>query len=230
MELNNQAKHSVTNGMVDRWRVHLIFDYVDNHPISRFLLSPGEEVRQTRRSIDLAREEGSRRIPTFIVLGAQKCGTTSMYEHICSHPLVLKGARRETHYLDWRWDVSLEEEDTESHQKSYAAYYREDALRKYPSLATGESTPSYLLHGDVVIPRLQRVCPWARLVVMLRDPTARAYSQYQMCIDPTGTPEQLAIRGRSSYIGKSFAQVVQDELSELEALGITVGVLLCVFD
>jgi hypothetical protein len=92
-------------------RIHLIFDYVDDDygPLKRTLLKPGEVVYQTRRSIDLASEVAehskssvSKNAPAFIIIGAQKCGTTSMYEYICQHPLVMKGKRRETHYFDWR--------------------------------------------------------------------------------------------------------------------------------
>ena len=77
VELNNQAKHFVTNGSADTHRVHLIFDYVDDHPIKqRFLLQPGEKVYQTRRSIDLEREVQDaeverRKAPTFVIIGAQ---------------------------------------------------------------------------------------------------------------------------------------------------------------
>jgi hypothetical protein len=42
---------------------------------------------------------------------------------------------------------------------------------------------------------MKLICPWAKLIVMLRNPTERAYSQYQMCVDPTGTPEQLKVKG-----------------------------------
>jgi len=75
VELNNQAKHAVVNNW-DRNRIHLIFDFVDDFPLTRYLLTPGEEVRQTRRSLDLVREEGSRPAPSFLIIGAQKCGTT----------------------------------------------------------------------------------------------------------------------------------------------------------
>ena len=96
VELNNQAKHAVTNGMTDTWRIHLIFDYVESHPLIRYVLKPGEKLNQTRRSIDLARHEGTRQVPSFIVIGAQKCGTTSLYELLCEHPLVVRGKRRDT--------------------------------------------------------------------------------------------------------------------------------------
>ena len=76
VELNNQAKHTVTNNM-SRNRIHLIFDYVDEHPLTRHRLQPGEVVYQTRRSIDLAREVDNAvyeiRPPAFVIIGAQVC-------------------------------------------------------------------------------------------------------------------------------------------------------------
>jgi hypothetical protein len=221
VELNNQAKHSVTNNMINKRRIHLIFDYVDEgYPLQRYTLQPGEKVYQTRRSIDLPIHAGSRRTPSFIILGSQKCGTTSVYEYICQHPLVVRGKRRETHYFDWRWNHSLPSDDAEKHRNYYLNFYDEANLFKHSSLITGESTPSYLLHSDIVIPRIQMVCPWVKLIVIFRNPTERAFSQYQMCIDTSGSPEQLKVRGRSSYIGKTFEEVIKTEIEELNNAGI----------
>ena len=74
-----------------RPRIHLIFDYVDNHPIRRCSLQPGDLIYQTRRSLDLASDFGSQKCPNYIIIGAQKCGTTSLYEYISQHGLALKG-------------------------------------------------------------------------------------------------------------------------------------------
>jgi hypothetical protein len=223
VELNNQAKHAVTNNW-DQNRVHFIFDYVDEgFPVQRFTMSPGETLNQTRRSIDLKRHAGSRPTPSFVIIGAQKCGTTSMYEYLCGHPLVARGVRRETHYFDWRWDSSLGEDDAEGHRAAYLKYYNPD-LYHHPSILTGESTPSYLLHADLVIPRLKMVSPHLRsFLVMLRDPVERAYSQYRMSVDLSGNAEQLAVRGQSSYVQKTFLQVVEEEIGALRAAGIEPG-------
>lgn len=77
MELNNQAKHAVNNNMKEQYRVHLIFDYVDdgfNLP-HRCLLTSDDVVIQTRRSIDLQRDVLSYQMensqPRFIIIGAQ---------------------------------------------------------------------------------------------------------------------------------------------------------------
>lgn len=150
VELNNQAKHMVANRMTDKWRVHLIFDYVEDHPIHRIALRPGDRVLQTRRSIDLPSDSKdlSEALPKFIIIGAQKSGTTSLYEYLCQHPLVVKGKRRETHYFDWRWNPAIDakHDALAIHQKHYSSFFHTDALQKYASITTTESTPSYLLH------------------------------------------------------------------------------------
>ena len=53
--------------------------------------------------------------------------------------------------------------------------------------------------SDLVIPRVRRLCPWAKLLVMLRDPVRRAYSQYQMFIDSSGSQEQIQMRCASPH-------------------------------
>jgi hypothetical protein len=57
-------------------------------------------------------------------------------------------------------------------------------------------------------------------LVILRNPVDRAFSQFQMCTDLTGTPEQMKTRGLSSYIGKDFDTVVKQEIDELLQLGV----------
>ncbi len=68
---------------------------------------------------------------------------------------------------------------------------------------------------------MKGMCPWTKVVVMLRNPVDRAFSQFQMCIDQTGTPEQLLARGESAYKNMSFDSIVETEILELQAAGIT---------
>lgn len=104
-------------------------------------------------------------------------------------------------------------------------FYHVDALRKHQSVITGESTPSYLLHSDIVIPRLKNILPYSnvKFLVMLRNPVARAFSQYQMAIDNTGTPEQMATRGMSSYCDQTFEEIIEKEIQLLEEANINVN-------
>jgi len=53
------------------------------------VLHTGEKLRQTRRGIDRASHAGSRQVgPGFVITGAQKSGTTAVYEYLHQHPLV----------------------------------------------------------------------------------------------------------------------------------------------
>lgn len=45
--------------------------------------------------------------PNWVIIGAQKCGTTSLYEYMSQHPQVCKGKRREPHFFDWQWEAAL---------------------------------------------------------------------------------------------------------------------------
>ena len=89
---------------------------------------------------------------------------------------------------------------------------------QFPTLI-GESTPSYLLYGETVARRIHQVFPNVRLIVMLRDPVARAYSHYCMTSDVVGTSAQLS--QRTAVSGKSFAQVVREDLALLTARNVT---------
>jgi hypothetical protein len=236
-EINNQAKHAVSN--CDHvHRVHLILDYVvqdignDEFPkgpsLKPIVLEAGEKLVQTRRSVDRLKNMVPRPTPSYIILGAQKAGTTSLYHYINEHPWVVKARRRETHCLDWRWNSHLK---TQKKQLEYCQnfFYTED-MRTRPSCLTGDSTPSYLLDSRRVIPRLKKVFPWShenyrdtnmrmKFFVMMRDPVRRAASHYAMVTSKDGTPAQLKTRG-TEWRDKTLWEVVQREVTILKDCGL----------
>ena len=227
-EMNNRAKHAATNACDTYYRVHLILDYVhpsfftnrqsQNCPVQRVNLSPGEIITQTRRSIDRAMNAGQRNHPSFLILGAQKCGTTSLYEYMTQHPWIVRAKRRETHCLDWRWDTTLQ--STQERQHTCLEYYHADSMNPYPSLRTGDSTPSYLLDYYRVIPRLKEVFPHnPQLIIMVREPIARAVSHYAMVTSPNGTPAQLAARG-NEWRNKSLEEVLEMDIRNMKEDGV----------
>jgi hypothetical protein len=108
---------------------------------------------------------GVRRAPGFVILGAQKAGTSALYRYLLKHPDVTGAAVKETHYFDRHYDRG-------SHW-----YLSQFPLRATTSL-TGEATPYYLFHPQIPR-RLAELVPDARLVVLVREPAARAYSHYR---------------------------------------------------
>ena len=107
-------------------------------------------------------------LPDFVVIGAQKCGTTSFYHLLVQHPDVEPAVLKELHYFDDRF-----EKGTEWYRRCFPPPEWKDGRRSI----TGEATPKYLFHS-LAPERMAQVAPQARLIVLLRNPVDRAYSHY----------------------------------------------------
>jgi hypothetical protein len=122
-------------------------------------------------------------LPTFLIIGAQRAGTTSLDQYLAAHPEVSRprtgkgGAvwNKELHFFDDRFSLGVD-----WYRTSFAlsASQRLAELRGC-QLITGEATPSYLLH-PLVPGRVAESLPDVRLIALLRDPVERAYSHYQL--------------------------------------------------
>ncbi len=80
-----------------------------------------------------------RALPDFVILGAQRSGTTSLFDHLTHHPDVLAPHRKEIHFYDL-------------HYRRGVGWYRANFPTKRAighGRVTGEATPNYLVHPDV---------------------------------------------------------------------------------
>jgi hypothetical protein len=103
--------------------------------------------------------------PDFIVLGAQRAGSTSLYRYIIQHPLVAPATVKEVKYFSY------------FHRRPRGWYRRQFPDSLPPGGQTGEATPYYLFHPHAAR-RIRERAPHARLIVVLRNPVDRAYSHY----------------------------------------------------
>ncbi len=110
-----------------------------------------------------------RHLPDFLVIGAQKSGTTTLFEHLAQHPGIRPSATKEVHYFDREYDRG---------ERWYRGHFALAARAERSGLLTGEATPAYLVHPSAP-ERARRTVPDARLVAVLRDPVDRAFSHYQ---------------------------------------------------
>lgn len=107
---------------------------------------------------------GMRLRPGFMIVGAQKAGTTSLYHYLTRHPRVLSAEYKELHYFDIRYHRS-------------PIWYRSNFPLWRRSAITGEATPYYIFHPDALA-RIARHFPDIRILVLLRNPVERAISHY----------------------------------------------------
>jgi len=122
-------------------------------------------MRQLRIDRTIAVSLGRYTEPAFIILGAQKSGTTSLYRYLAAHPSVKPALRKEIHFFDLNFD------------RGWNWYLKHFPSRVPPGSITGEATPYYLFH-PAVPRRVADMLPDAKLVAVLRNPVDRAYSHY----------------------------------------------------
>ena len=107
-----------------------------------------------------------RELPDFLVIGAQKAGTTALYAYLRWHPSIAGPFWKEVSFFDRHWARG-------------ESWYRGN----FPNVArargkhVGEASPSYVFH-PLAPQRVQEVVPEARLIVLVRNPVDRALSQY----------------------------------------------------
>ena len=108
----------------------------------------------------------------FMIIGAQKSGTTALAHFLSAHPEIAMAEPKEAHVFDNLDRLGLTESELDEH---YAAHFRHAPEKP----CRGEATPIYLFLPDG--PELiSRYNSQIKLIVLLRDPVARAISHYRM--------------------------------------------------
>lgn len=103
-------------------------------------------------------------LPTLVIAGAQKCGTSSLSATLRQHPDIFMSKPKELHFFDRRHRLGLD---------YYASHFAGGAGHVH----RGEATPVYMYDPDARR-RMAETLPDAKIVVILRDPVQRAYSHY----------------------------------------------------
>jgi hypothetical protein len=135
------------------------------------------------------------RLPQFLIIGAQRCGTTHMYDVLTGHPDVMAASHKEIHFFDLHY-----RRGPRWYQGNFPA--ARDRGRTEGQIC-GEATPTYIAYRE--IPGLvQDLLPDVRLLVLLRNPVDRAISHYHHFV-------------RLGYEGRPFADAIAWEYEYLSA-------------
>ena len=147
-------------------------------------------------------------MPNFLVFGAAKAGTTSLYKYLEQHPDIFMSSFKEPGFFafagekptlkgpgaqKWvdRWVVS----DLESYQKLFEGYSGQKAI--------GEASPYYIYYAKTP-ETIKKYVPNMKLIAILRDPVERAFSNYVW-----------AVRDRAESL-TDFAQALEAEADRVK--------------
>jgi hypothetical protein len=133
-----------------------------------------------------------RGLPSLLIIGAQRSGTTSLFHYLVQHPDVLAPLGKELHYFDFHYARGLR---WYRGRFPYSHQLRRGAL-------TLDASPYYLMH-PLVPRRAAQLLPEVKLVALLRNPVDRALSHYQHELRD----------GRESL---SFAEAIAQEAERLD--------------
>lgn len=136
-------------------------------------------------------------LPNFLIIGAAKAGTTSLYKYLKQHPEIYMSPLKETGFFFLEnlnkdeFDREIAQMPRELRDESIAYYkYRiqrggitniEDYLKLFEDVSTekaiGEATPGYMYY-PIAVEKIKYYVPNAKLIAILRNPADRAYSAF----------------------------------------------------
>ncbi len=131
-----------------------------------------EEVLSQRKASDYKGKS-----PDFLIIGAMRCGTTSLYDHLVDAEDVYESLKKEIHYFNFLYKkLSFRE---------YKMYFPTKGDITVNSGVTGEASATYLISKQSPR-RVARHIPHVKLIVILRDPIDRAISHYRFAVHRAG--------------------------------------------
>jgi hypothetical protein len=109
-------------------------------------------------------------LPTFVIIGVMKCGTTSLHHYLAEHPEVCMPAKKETDFFV-----------AELNYRRGLCWY--ESLFTRPAKARGEASPHYAMSWrfPAVPERMHGILPQAKLIYLVREPIERMISEYRHC-------------------------------------------------
>jgi len=112
-------------------------------------------------------------LPDLIVIGVVRSGTTSLYYYLSQHPSIIKSAYDELGYFDSNYKLGL------NWYKSFfpSIFEKKKIERKNGKFLTYDVTPFYI-YDQKSPQRIHQILPNSKLIVILRNPVDRSYSNY----------------------------------------------------
>ena len=136
-------------------------------------------------------------IPDFLVIGAKRCGTTSLYQHLPEHPCISKSPHDNMGFFNDNFHLGV------NWYKSFfpTTFTRNKIKSKFGGFLAFDVTTKYM-EEESTANNVYQTKPNMKIIIILRNPVDRAYSQYHLSV------RQTAER-------RSFEDVVEENMNRL---------------
>jgi hypothetical protein len=143
----------------------------------------------------------SRRMPSFVVIGTARGGTTSLFNYLSLHPQIELPVKKEIAFFCTHF------------HKGVSWYQSHFPMKRDATMITGEASPYYLSHPKAA-ERLKSVLPDSKIIVLLRNPIERSFSSYKnikkLGLETSGTFE-LAIELENDRTSGEEKKIVEND-------------------
>jgi hypothetical protein len=124
--------------------------------------------------------------PNFLLVGAQKAGSTSLYNYMKEHPQIFMSAQKEPLYFISdvvKQQISNNKRQNPGKKEAFITDNYNDYLKLFEDatneIAIGEASAGYLYYHNVSIPRIKSQLGNIKILIILRNPLEKVYSQYK---------------------------------------------------
>jgi hypothetical protein len=115
---------------------------------------------------------GWKRKPDFFIVGAPKCGTTSMYLYLQEHPEIFLPAQKELHQFGT--DLAFKHDRSEAHYHSH--------FKSWGNEKVGGEASVWYLYSKTAAQEIHDFNPAAKIIIMLRNPTDMVHAQHSQAV------------------------------------------------
>ena len=137
--------------------------------------------------------------PNFFVIGGVRCGTTSLYHYLGQHNCIKQAAYDELGYFDDNFHLGLN-----WYRSLFPTKFMQKKIEsEYKKFLTYDVTPFYI-YNPLVVDRIFKFSPNAKIIAVLRNPIDRAYSNYNSKMQEEGDTKT------------TFEEIVYSEIEKIE--------------
>lgn len=149
-----------------------------------------------------------RLLPDFLIIGAPRGGTTSLFYYLSEHPRIVPSTTKELHFFDDHYAKGMRwyrAQFPTTVQKYYAEFIRKQ------DFLTGEATPAYLFYPHAS-ERIAKTLPNVKLIVLLRNPVDRAFSHYWLLsrVNKEALSFEEAIKREQALMGPAREKILAE--------------------